>query len=107
MSSSQKFSFIPSSSKIFYSFLLCFILFCQNANLYYSFAEGNIKILEAYAIKDSTCGTSHIVNQFLLGDSYKNDVDACVDAIYAVDCIKWKETDPTPRECLGVNTKNK
>ena len=107
MFTSKKFIFIPIDSWIIYSFLFFPILFCQNTNLYYSFVEGNIKILEAFSIKDSTCGTTHTVNQFLLGDSYKNDVDACVDAIYAIDCVKWKETNPTPRECIGVSTKNK
>ena len=107
MSSLLKFLFLPRFFNILIGVVFFFILFCQNANLYYSFVEGNIKILEAYAVKDSSCGTSHTVNQFLLGDSYKNDVDACVQAIYAVDCLKWKESDPTPRECLGVNTKNK
>ncbi len=87
--------------------ILVFLSYCQNSNLYYSFEEGNYKVLEAFAVKDTSCGTSHTVTQFLLGNSNKNDVDACVDAILSIDCEKWKVSNPTPRECFGVNTKSK
>ena len=63
--------------------------------------------VDAFAIKDISCGTSHTVTQFLLGNSNKNDVDACVDAISAIACEKWNVPNPTPRECFGVSTKNK
>ncbi len=83
-----------------------FLQNCQNNN-YYSFEEGNLKILRAYSLKDLSCGTSHTVTQYLAGNSNKNEVDSCLSAIYAKDCTQWNVSDPTPRECLGINTKGK
>ena len=78
---------------------------CQNTNLYYSFEEGNSKIFQAFALKDIACGTTHTITKYLQGNSYKRDVDACVNSIIALDCEKWKSSNPTPITCFGINTR--
>lgn len=93
-----------SLKTIFYSIFASQFLFCVDNNLNYSFEEGNFKILRAYALKDSVCGTSHTVTQFLPTTSNKREVDACVDAIGALDCGRWSISNPTPIQCLGINT---
>lgn len=100
----------PVLKSIFSIILICLIILflqdCQNTN-YYSLEEGNVKILKAYSIKDISCGTSHTVTRYLVGNSYKNDVDSCLSAINAKSCSQWNVSDPTPRECMGINTKGK
>lgn len=86
--------------------MILFLQDCQNTN-YYSLEEGNVKILKAYSIKDISCGTSHTVTRYLVGNSNKNDVDSCLSAIYAKSCSEWNVSDPTPKECIGINTKEK
>ncbi|WP_108977523.1 LIC13255 family lipoprotein [Leptospira ryugenii] len=89
----------------FYICLLCFLCFCtQNKDeIFYQPAEANAKIVQAYALKDLSCGKSHILKTVFLGRVKISDLNRCIKAIEITSCTAWQADNPTPDSCKRIN----
>ncbi|WP_411824091.1 LIC13255 family lipoprotein [Leptospira sp. 'Mane'] len=74
-------------------------------DIFYSGAEANYKIFEAFAVKDSACGQNHKITSFVFGKVKQSDVDACTKAINLMSCSSWAIGDPAPFRCKSINYK--
>ncbi|MCB1188829.1 MAG: hypothetical protein H7A23_06105 [Leptospiraceae bacterium] len=85
--------------------LLLLFYHCQNSDdLYYSVSEANALLYKTFTAKDLGCSYAHeIPILMVVGDSRKDEVDKCVDAITIKDCASWKVNDPTPSECKSIS----
>ncbi len=90
---------------LFFNLPFCFS--CNNtlSSSFYEPLEANVKIAQAFAIKDSACGSSHRITSFILGRAKITNVDACVKAIELLSCVQWNVNDPTPDRCKSINFK--
>lgn len=83
---------------------LIFVNCIQNKDdIYYSASEANAKVFQAYAVKDITCGKSHLVTTIFLGRIKVSALDGCLKAIELVPCPNWQTNDPTPSRCRSIN----
>ena len=65
-------------------------------------AEANERILAAYAARDYQCGTGHSLTIPIYADADREDVEACVYNILAVDCSVWSSSSNIPVVCLAI-----
>lgn len=90
-----------------FKFLIIIILIyhCQNSDeLYYSVSEANALLYRTFTAKDVGCSYTHsIPTVMVVGDSRKDEVDKCVNAITIKDCESWRVSDPTPVECKSIS----
>ncbi|MDZ4728102.1 MAG: hypothetical protein SH817_18260 [Leptospira sp.] len=85
-------------------FLILLVNCVQNRDeIYYHAGEANSKIFQAFAIKDASCGKSHIITTILLGRVKISDLNRCVKAIEIATCEQWQADNPTPEICKTIN----
>jgi len=73
----------------------------QTDNFYEPFEANRLIALE-FAAKDSACGTTHRLNNFLLNRAKITDVQNCLTAIRNTNCVNWNINDPTPARCRSI-----
>ncbi|MCW7491740.1 hypothetical protein ND861_03645 [Leptospira sp. 2 VSF19] len=96
-----------SLSKIGIFFVFCGLsIHCiQNRDdLFYSGQEGNQKIFETYALKNSACGTNKLPGALLLGRVKIDDLKLCFRAIELIDCVTWNTEGYVPGSCKNIGT---
>ncbi len=88
-------------------FILIFFLVYQcienRDDLFYTALEANTKVFQTYAIKDITCGKSHVVTTVLLGRVKVSALEGCIRAIELLPCELWQTNNPTPSRCTEIN----
>lgn len=97
----RKFIFFILLILLSFSNFYCY----KESDDYMNVTEANQKILLAFMVKDSVCGTTHNLTGFLPGNSRKEEVSACLRAISIVDCVDWANADPTPLLCKSIHFK--
>jgi hypothetical protein len=84
--------------------LVCGVVGCRDdEDLFYDLQTGNAMVIEAFALKDSFCGTSHTVTNLVPGRTRKREIDACLESIKIQDCRAWNVKDPTPDACKRIS----
>ncbi|MBM9548397.1 hypothetical protein JWG40_15325 [Leptospira sp. 201903074] len=73
-------------------------------DLFYSAQEGNQKIFETYALKNSACGTNKLPGALLLGRAKIDDLKLCFRAIELIDCLTWNIEGYIPDSCKNIGT---
>ncbi|TGN06457.1 LIC13255 family lipoprotein [Leptospira ilyithenensis] len=97
---------MPFSKTLFLILPFAFLHCISNQDdIFYSGAEANYKIFEAFAAKDSACGYNHRITSVVFGKVKQTDVDACTKAINLMDCGLWAASDPAPYRCKSINYK--
>jgi hypothetical protein len=90
-------------SAVLIYFLGLFHCIQNKDDLFYSAAEANSKVFQAYTIKDITCGKAHVVSTVLIGRVKISDLEGCLRAIELTTCVAWQANDPTPNRCRSIN----
>jgi hypothetical protein len=88
-------------------FLFFFAIFFRcvegKDDIFYSAAEANSKVFQAYTIKDVSCGKLHNVKTILIGRVKVSSLEGCLRAIELTPCEAWQVDDPTPQRCKSIN----
>lgn len=87
-------------------FVCCMQFHCiQNRDdLFYSATEGNQKIFENYALKNSACGANKLPGSLALGRVKIDDAKLCFRAIELTSCPSWNTEGFTPDPCKVIGT---
>lgn len=97
------FRLLPFPYWLVFPFLILANCILQNSDLFYEPGEANAKIIAEFALKDTSCGTSHRITNFLFSRAKATDVDGCIEAIRLKSCSNWNVPDPTPDRCKSIN----
>lgn len=81
-----------------------FLCIQNRDDLFYSGKEGNQKIFEAYALKNSACGTNKLPGTLVLGRVKIDELQLCFRAIELIDCATWNKEGYLPDSCKAINT---
>lgn len=73
-------------------------------DLFYSAVEGNQKIFENYALKNSACGSNKLPGSLALGRVKIDDAKLCFRAIELTSCPAWNTEGFTPDSCKVIGT---
>lgn len=73
-------------------------------DLFYSAQEGNQKIFETYALKNSACGSNKLPGSLALGRVKIDDAKLCFRAIELTTCPQWITEGYIPDSCKVIGT---
>ncbi|EKJ87101.1 hypothetical protein CLV96_2048 [Leptospira meyeri] len=73
-------------------------------DLFYSPQEGNQKIFESYALKNSSCGANKLPGALVLGRVKIDELKLCFKAIELTDCNTWNTEGYLPDSCKAIST---
>ncbi|PKA12222.1 hypothetical protein CH372_10160 [Leptospira meyeri] len=73
-------------------------------DLFYSGLEGNQKIFETYALKNSSCGANKLPGALVLGRVKIDELKLCFKAIELTDCNTWNTEGYLPDSCKAIST---
>ncbi|EMJ88520.1 LIC13255 family lipoprotein [Leptospira meyeri] len=73
-------------------------------DLFYSPQEGNQKIFESYALKNSSCGANKLPGALVLGRVKIDELKLCFKAIELADCNTWNTEGYLPDSCKAIST---